>query len=217
MSLWEYLWAGSSTTKLLLHLNWNSTDASGNGNNWTDANITYSLANGKFWQGASFNWISSQIVIPHHTSLNIVDDITISVWINKWTNIAYSSFVEKAYNTSYFFGIWDNDNNLAFFYGWTQVMVTGVLSNSVWYNCVVSYNRSTQTLSFYVNWILVSNTTSRNPTVPWNTTNVKIWNQTTVDRFYNWNIDEVIIENVARSPEKIKRYYSMAKGRYWSL
>ena len=35
MSFGEYLGAGSSTTKLLLHLNGNSNDSSGNGNNGT--------------------------------------------------------------------------------------------------------------------------------------------------------------------------------------
>ena len=60
-TLGEYLGAGASTTKLLLHLNGKSTDSSGNGNNGTNSNITYSLANGKFGQGAGFNGSSNSI------------------------------------------------------------------------------------------------------------------------------------------------------------
>ena len=48
MSLGEYI--PNSNTKLLLHLNGNSTDSSGNGNNGTDTNITYGLGYGKFGQ-----------------------------------------------------------------------------------------------------------------------------------------------------------------------
>ena len=41
MTLGEYIGAGSATTKLLLHLNGNSTDSSGNGNNGTDTDVLY--------------------------------------------------------------------------------------------------------------------------------------------------------------------------------
>lgn len=45
----------------LYHFDGNSNDLSGNGINGTDTNITYSLANGKFGQGAGFNGLSSRI------------------------------------------------------------------------------------------------------------------------------------------------------------
>ena len=61
MTLGEYNWAGAATTLWLYHLNWNSNDSSGNGNNWTDTNISY--VDWKFWQCGSFNWSSSKIVI----------------------------------------------------------------------------------------------------------------------------------------------------------
>lgn len=55
---------------LLYHLNGNSNDASGNGRNGTDANISYSLANGKFGQGAGFNGSSSKITIGNSGDVN---------------------------------------------------------------------------------------------------------------------------------------------------
>ena len=71
MSLGEYNGAGSGTTKLLAHLNGNSNDSSGNANNGSDTNITYSLANGKLGQGAGFNGSSSLIDYGNPASLQI--------------------------------------------------------------------------------------------------------------------------------------------------
>lgn len=46
------------------HLNGNSNDFSGSGNNGSDTAITYSQANGRFGQGAGFNGSSSKIRLP---------------------------------------------------------------------------------------------------------------------------------------------------------
>jgi len=75
----QYLGAGSATTKLLLHLNGNSTDVSGNGNNGTDANITYGLGNGKFFAGAGFNGTTSKIRCS--SAISFTGNFTISFWI----------------------------------------------------------------------------------------------------------------------------------------
>jgi len=79
MSLGEYI--PNANTKLLLHLNGNSNDASGNGNNCTAVNITYSLANGRYSQGAGFNGTTSAIYTG--SAINYSSQIiTISCWIN---------------------------------------------------------------------------------------------------------------------------------------
>lgn len=77
-NLGEYLGSGSSTTKLLLHLNNDSTDSSGNNNNGTDSNITY--VDGKFGKCASFNG-SSSVINVGNAGLNLTGDFTIAGWM----------------------------------------------------------------------------------------------------------------------------------------
>lgn len=65
----------------LWHLNGNSNDSSGNSNNGTDTNITYSQANGKFGQGAGFSPATdSRISLPFGPS-GYQKAITINTWV----------------------------------------------------------------------------------------------------------------------------------------
>ena len=100
MNLGEYNGAGSSTTKLLLHLNGNSNDSSGNSNNGTDTDITYGQAYGKFGQGASFNGSSSKISLPDNFDFG-TSGLTVLSWIKT---------TEETNLTTIFF-VQDNDNS----------------------------------------------------------------------------------------------------------
>lgn len=93
--LGEYLGAGASTTKGLWHLNGNSTDSSGNGNNGTDTDITYGLAYGKLGQGALFDGDSSKIVLTDADWdwIEYNQALTISCWI-KYGRASYSSYIQ---------------------------------------------------------------------------------------------------------------------------
>lgn len=64
----------------LWHLNGNSNDSSGNANNGIDTDITYSLANGKFGQGAGFNGTTSKIVLPNAAVLKPTGNFSILLW-----------------------------------------------------------------------------------------------------------------------------------------
>lgn len=69
----------------------NSNDLSGNGNNGTDANITYGLAYGKFGQGASCNGTTSSIIANGLlTTLATSTTGTISFWFNTQTSASGS-------------------------------------------------------------------------------------------------------------------------------
>jgi hypothetical protein len=81
-TLGEYISAGSAITKGLWHFNGNMTDSSGNNNNGTSSNVTFSNAAGKFGQGGSFNGSSSYANIPFSTSMRS-SAMTLHFWIRR--------------------------------------------------------------------------------------------------------------------------------------
>lgn len=218
-------------TKLLLHLNGNSNDSSGNGNNGTDTNITYSQANGKFGQGAGFNGSSSRIQVDDHTSLQLNGDFTISTWvkptslptidifadiINKWdyNKGVFSGYVIRLYNENGTQKVQAEMNNLV-------ISFSTSISTTSWTNISAIYNGST--FKMYINGSeVVSSNMSSNPVT--NTKKLNIGNfgfytatSSELGRWFNGAIDEVIIENLAWSAEKVKKYYTMTKGRFATL
>ncbi len=74
LTLGESISAGASTTKLLLHLNGNSSDASGNNNNGVDYNITY--PDGKLGKCARFNGANGKIDIASNAGLQFTNNFT---------------------------------------------------------------------------------------------------------------------------------------------
>jgi hypothetical protein len=225
LTFWEFLGSGAATTKGLYHLNWNSIDSSWNGNNWVDTNVSYSLANGKFWQGAWFNGSSSTMKI---TANNIIwASYTINAIIKPTTTAWVTSVVTSITDKSW--SLWFIDLNFQVLlisgkleFRWTKASpntdytVTSVanISTTEWTFATLVYNDSDKTGKIYLNWKLDNSASRPNwvnalnlPVFVW-VYNLFLW------YYYSWLIDEVIIENVARSPEKVKRYYSFAKGRF---
>ena len=90
MSFGEYLVAGSATTKLLLNMNGNSNDSSGNNNNGVDTGIYYSKEYGRFNEGARFNGSTSKIKGSSNLGIN-GGNITILTWV-KFNSLITSSY-----------------------------------------------------------------------------------------------------------------------------
>ncbi len=216
----------SSSTKLLLHLNGNSTDSSGNGNNGTDTNITYSQANGKFGQGAGFTAVSnSKITMP---SSIIQGAKTVSLWVNHTQN----TFFRYIDNSSVF-----NQNGFNIFHGGTSPnfeLVTEMhqssspifvlrqqptsISDGKWHNIIHTWDGTTGTNSakMYLDGVLVAQATPsrEEDNAPERALTLGEYNS---QYDYNGAIDEVIVENRAWSAEEIKKYYTMTKGYYATL
>ena len=231
MSLGEYI--PNSNTKLLLHLNGNSTDSSGNGNNGTDSNITYSQANGKFGQGAGVNGSSSKIVSTTAIGDTALASKTLVTWVKIGVDFTYpdgnkGTVVEIKYNTRifriHFFR--QTFNKLAGSLFRTNIgdyMLTStfaVTAAAGWYNCILTFNGTT--LSFYVNGSLIG--TSNPNSSPGEidkgvgySLGVFSGAYSTSSEYFNGSIDEVIVENVAWSAEKVKKYFTMTKGRFGIL
>lgn len=219
MALWEYLGAWASITKLLLHLNWNSTDFSGNNNNGSPLNILWSW--GKVWSwSASWNGTNSKIdLLPN--ILNNTWDWSVR-WIIKPSNTTQSFGIvflqEKLNTTQHSKAIavdWTtlkylNSNNTA------RISTSVVLNTNTFYYFVFNFSSSTW-WKMYINWNLVWSDTQ-----VWTSTNPYWVNQTSLfyrnnANYFAWIIDEIICENRIINEQEVKKYYTYSKWLYWIL
>lgn len=214
ISYWELV--ATANTKLLLHLNGNSTDASGNGNNGTDINITY--VNGVFGQGASFNGSSSRINIPDSTSLNMTTNFTVSMRVN--TNTLTSAPV-LAIKWWYQINWWYCEIQSA----WSFALITNV---SWWYTAVMSTtwlitNGSRTHLTFvkswtswylYKNWTIVPLSTNNSLNISASSNPLYLWTYNWTQSRLDGRLDEVIIQDRAWSATEVLNYYNQSKGVY---
>ena len=218
--LWEYLGAGSSTTKLLLHLNWNANDSSGNWNNLTPTNIIWT--NWIIW-----NWSAN-------CNTNSFLSINSALWIDWWNITVMLKLKINTQITSWFSDIFDNWNTntktlyvIDYDYNWWTRRLrfhrvkNGVIDNFFTYNITLipwkiytiwlKYNWSN--LYWYVNWVLV-----------WNIVASGNWTSNFTSRTYinwAWNwiwnqclFDEVIIENRVWTDNEIKKYYTYSQWKF---
>jgi hypothetical protein len=225
MSLGEYI--PNSNTKGLWHLNGNSNDSSGNSNNGTDTDITYSLANGKFGQGAGFNGTTSKIGVAKGI-LGGASAITISCWFTLASYPAKTSggegrtiyrdrtenvHVRVSYNQTL------QDKGLEFVTttntGGNVKLIVGTntyFALNTWFNiiCVydgtnmIAYKDGSPVGSIAQNGVITTGAGS---------------DFIGIDGYaltlgHHGNIDEVIFENRAWTPSQIKKYYTNAKGRF---
>ena len=216
-TLGEYLGAGSATTKLLLHLNGNSTDSSGNGNNGTDTAITYSA--GKFGQGAGFNGTTSQIIFNPITALQ-VQAFTINAWVNPDTD--YKTFIYQVNGAAAFYiayQIYIGENNV-----YIVQMNGSAYTLSV--NFTPTITKTWNHFSFvytgsawltYLNGNLV-NTTSAPAIYYGGSSSTKYIyigkNPVTTAETWTKAIDEVIVENRAWTASEVKKYYTYSRGMF---
>lgn len=219
-TLGEYLGAGSGTTKLLLHLNGNSTDSSGNGNNGTDTAITYSQANGKFGQGAGFNGSTSAIQTPYTgMSAGTVSVFFKSSLVNN-ENVFFCVNQNSNNSDNYFEFIVKKGGEILIFGGgalsFSQSTAAGVITANTWYNITITQTGSLMTI--YVNGKSVS---SNSNSIWFNSVTganqycigalkrgTQIYSQT------SGSIDEVIVENRARTAQEVAKNYTYKKGRF---
>ncbi len=217
--LGQYLGSGSGTTKLLLHLNGNSTDSSGNGNNGTDTAITYSLANGKFGQGASFNGSSSNIELPSGVVLTSTANQTIALWF-KLGNITQvdKDLINLSEDTTKVTYDHDYNNGVYKFRRIKQMVaiqeVTTAFTDTTSFHSAVGTYDGTK-IHLYIDGVEIGTGTvasGNGSSGAHNSANVGCDNNSS--QFFNGSIDEVIVENTAWSAEKVKKYYTMTKGRF---
>lgn len=201
-------------------LNGNSNDASGNGYNGTASGITYSQANGVLNGGAGFNGISYISLPSLDTPLS--NTFTWSGWVRQSsiTNLqiiwVYDNadtpelkvFTEySAGNVRFRASVYDAANYqcelMSPYYTYNV--------NKWWHVAMVA---ATNDFRLYVNGILVATDTSGSFNID-GMVEHKIGyyaRGAVIHPKWNGSIDEVIIDNTAWAPARVKNEYSRVKG-----
>jgi len=207
-TLGEYI--PNANTKLLLHLNGNSTDSSGNSNIGTDTSITYSQANGRFGQGAGFNGTSSKISYIKGANNYLLNNWTMIAWVKRGSPTSETIPIYQMGNCYFAFGgvsYWDGSGD-------RRISDSATPTDHTRFFCYVWTKSSTGGQKLYRDGVLVGTEAS-------NTNNSNSYSEVNVGRFaspgnrwFNGAIDEFILENVVWTPAQIAKYYSMTKGRF---
>lgn len=223
--MWEYLWAGSSITKWLYHLNGNSLDSSGNGfdltNNWSTP-----YSDWKFWQCIDFWTSNTNKYLSNSSFTNLCSFnnwLTISFWVN-FNNVTFSSQQNIISSTDtwwnwVFFRV-DSTTATAFRFGnsivndWWTTNINKSWSSWVWYNVIMTHSPTAN--NYYIDWVLVATRTT-NVTMSWWSNGINIGRHITGDSYSLAKLDEVIIENRFWTETEIKKYYTYTKWRFGIL
>jgi len=227
MALWEYLWAWSSVTKWLYHLNGNANDSSGNWNNATSSSIVY--VDWKIWSKCAWSTSKTYITLPSTFMWTIWTwDFAISFWlnpVNPWTwqyPMLFWSFKDSSP------------------YVWPTIFYDPLNIQRLWDCCIFRVTRSNEQCvswasSLYWEWVNVVFTR-----ISWvcyvyynwelklqfnDTTYIPTWESAYIfsrnghyQQFCNtWaKFDECIVETgVWWTAEKVKKQYTYAKWRFW--
>ena len=226
--LGEYLGAGASTTKLLLHLNGNSTDSSGNGNNLTNNNgVVYSQ--GKFGLCADFGTGNTNKNLTIASDLGIAGNgnQTMSCWIKvnsePATNGQYRFIDHRDGGTGAMTSIEYKDasgtKSLNWYFsrnGVADYFVTKTitLGTTNWYHVLLTYDGSN--VRGYFNGEYVG-ATAGSGTGSDIVDGFSLGSSANGYLFSNMMIDEAFMENIAWTPQQVAKYYTNSRGFYATL
>lgn len=218
--IWEYIGSWTWVTKCLYHLNWNANDSSWNWNNGTATNIT------RVWWliwnwCASFNGTSSLITIPN-AAINNMTEWTISVRVKRNTTFVQHPFIDKLQ-------VWVS-NRIQFMYEWigwgwdnkvrrrindqTLMSSNAITDTTNWINWIWIWKQWVG-MRLYQNWRLNNNNTT-STSLPNSSETIYIWHINTTWVYMDWLIDEIIVDNKARTDIDCIKYYTYAKWRFIS-
>lgn len=227
MSFGEFI--ATPNSKLILHLNGNSNDSSGNGLNGTDTNVTYGKQYGKFNDGGLFNGSTSKIALPSSTNLDLqsFSHTTIS-----WVKI--SGYVGSG-RWYYIYGKGSYANSATYYAGritsagklqhlissntdaqYDLFTSTASLQLGVWNNIIFTWDKPNRVIKYYLNGALMAGTmTNVGASLPvyTETANTFIGASNRGDYgFLNGNLDEVAFENKIWTQQETQKYYTNALG-----
>ena len=181
------------------------TDSSGNGNNGTITNATWTTA-GKYGDALSFNGTNAMVTIPNAASLDLTTGMTLEAWVNPsvvsnaWRDVIYKgndNYMLSA--TDYASGVPAAGATL----GSADVFTPGksVLATSTWTFLTETYNGSA--LDLYVNGTLVSSLAQTGNIVT-STNPLQIGGDSIYGQFFQGLIDEVRVYNQALTQSQIQ-------------
>ncbi|MFC1848624.1 LamG-like jellyroll fold domain-containing protein [candidate division CSSED10-310 bacterium] len=200
--------------------NSNANDESGSGNDGTANGAV--LTDDRFGSVDSayfFDGSDDYISVPNSSSLELLNDMTITAWINtSSTSSAFQIIARKGApaagtgSTSYAFYIRSN-NELAFYFTGGTVHETANLDliADVWYHVAVSFNNASNLVRLFVNGQRVYNVSEANSPVEYDYP-FGIGRTNDPGQFFGGVIDEVRIYNRALSETEVKKLYDFESG-----
>ncbi|MCD6421893.1 LamG domain-containing protein [bacterium] len=190
-------------------------DESQYGNNGTVYGATW--VNGKYGKALQFDGQNDYAEIPHSDSLNITNEITISVWVkllsdpDTTTDNDYRFIISKP-AIEVFSIILEQDRNICvsvYVNGQRYGYWTGYhLPLNEWHHLAFTYNSETGEIRFYVDGEFFGSKQFTPGKIDTNSSNLFIsWPNATPPRCFPGIIDEVLIFKRALSDEEIKQLY----------
>lgn len=207
----------------LYHLEGNSNDSSGNGDNGTDTSMTYGNSYGKIKQGAYFN---GSAYITLGTGINPSNTFTILCWVklqdqNRRQLIespnAYAGWSTNAVSYGYV-GFYDAYSWFSNAQYWLSNISTSSLTTGVWGLMAMSYNSSTDKCRFYFvekGKFLDSGDVSKTVVGSGQRSgqNLKIIGAIEIGQKFYGNMDEFVVFNRVLTPSEIRKWYAWSVGK----
>jgi hypothetical protein len=184
-----------------------STSNNNDGDDRTDGTGQNGQINGG--QQFSGDGDADYVQIPHHSSLNLTGDMTISFWMYATEDSGnFNRIVDKDYTTSYYFGGGDGTNDLTFYLSNTEVFDTAdnTFTINEWHYAAVTYDSATGDATLILDGI-ESGSGNYTGGITGNTNPVYISHSNATYDFAGY-IDEVRISSVPRSVEWIQTSYN---------
>ena len=181
------------------------TDASGNGNNGTITNATWSTS-GKYGKALQFNGTSALVTIPDAASLHLTSGMTLEAWVNpstvnaKWRDVIYKG------NDNYYLSATSTnasrpDAGLIAGGTYADAFGTAKLSANTWSFLTETYDGSTVRL--YVNGTQVAST-AHTGNIATSTNPLQIGGDSIYGQYFAGLIDNVRVYNTALSAAQIQ-------------
>jgi predicted GH43/DUF377 family glycosyl hydrolase len=208
---------GSDTSlSLLLHMDetsWNGTsgeviDSSSYGNHGTAYGGATTVTDGRFARAGSFDGTNDYISIPHSSSINPTNAITVELWAKSNTANWNSTGMLVSKRNAYIMYPIGNSKTIRFYIysgGWRYTVYTPSIDITQWHHYVGTFDGST--IKLYIDGSLVAST-SYSGSIKSDTGPLYIGRDDGYSRYFNGSIDEVAIYSRALSADEILEHYN---------
>lgn len=192
-------------------------DLSGNNNNGSNSNITFSADNSGYF---SFNDTSSVSTIPNSPSLNPTTGLTIDSWV--WFNANSQDFIFEKGNVNTQYSLFSHGDDVVFrtfhvgdaSYDSLDISKTALgVSNNTWHHIVGTWDGSTKKL--YIDGI-EKGSGAKSGEIVTTTPGASVgrFGGTTAGYYFGGRISNVKIYNKGLSAQEIKQNFEAHSGRY---